>query len=228
MTPSLRMVVVALWLAPLAVGLSPAKEKDPLNVEKGALDEIHLKVPAISGGVPVILRPFSTAGCNFGTGGDDAKNVQRSDATRTLAKVGPEYLRDSLKASLSESHVFGELLTGGTEAIPDNALVVEGSFVRIDPGSRAKRYWISFGAGLSGVQVKGTVKDASGKVLAEFTHFRRSGIGLGGGDYVKFLTDDTKDVGSDIGLFLVTWAGGGDLHLRPGTETPPRDPSGDQ
>jgi hypothetical protein len=222
------MAVVALWLASLAVGLSPAKEKDPLVIEKGALDEIHLKVPAISRGVPVILRPFSTAGCNFGTGGDDAKNAQRSDATRTLAKVAPEYLSDSLKAALTESHAFGELLTGGTETVPDSALVVEGSFVKIDPGSRAKRYWISFGAGMSGVQVKGTVKDASGKVLAEFTHRRRSGIGVGGGDYVKFLTDDTKDVGSDIGLFLVTWAGGGDLHIRPGTETPPRDPSDDQ
>jgi len=222
------MAVTALWLALLAVGLSSAKEKDPLYIEKGALDEIHLKVPAIHGGVPVILHPFSTAGCNFGTGGDDAKNEQRSDATRTLAKVAPDYLRDSLKAALTESHVFGELLTGGAETIPDNALVVEGSFVRIDPGSRAKRYWISFGAGMSGVQVKGTVKDASGKVLAEFTHRRRSGIGVGGGDYVKFLTDDTKDVGSDIGLFLVTWAGGGDLHARPETETPSRNPSDDQ
>jgi hypothetical protein len=61
------------------------------------------------------------------------------------------------------------------------------------------------------VQVEGTVSDASGALLAEFKHMKHSGIGLAGGDYLKFLSDDTKDVGSDIGEFLNRWVSGGDL-----------------
>ena len=90
-------------------------------------------------------------------------------------------------------------------------MVVEGRFVAIEPGSKAKRYWGGFGAGKSGVQVSGTVKDSSGKVLAEFTHMKNSGIGMFGGNYVKFLSDDTRDVGQDIATFLGRWAGGEDL-----------------
>lgn len=41
---------------------------------------------------------------------------------------------------------------------------------------------------------------------------KNSGIGIGGGDYVKFLTDDTKDIGHDMALFLAKWAKGEDLH----------------
>ena len=78
-------------------------------------------------------------------------------------------------------------------------------------GSRAKRWALGFGAGKSGIAVEGTIKNAKGEVLAEFKHMRHSGIGIAGGDYVKFLSDDTKDVARDIGLFLKRWASGGDL-----------------
>ena len=45
-----------------------------------------------------------------------------------------------------------------------------------------------------------------------FNRERHSGIGLMGGDYVKFLSDDARDVGIDIATFLATWAAGGNLH----------------
>jgi hypothetical protein len=38
-----------------------------------------------------------------------------------------------------------------------------------------------------------------------------SGIGVGGGDYTKFLLDDTRDVGRDLARFLIRWATGQDL-----------------
>lgn len=190
-----------------------AKEaKDPLNIKEGALDEIHLKVPTVTAGVPVVIRPFSTEGVDLGTGGDDAKNEKRSDATKAMVKIGPDILGDSMKAALVISGKFKDVQTGPDATPAEGALVVEGKFLRIDPGSRAKRYWASFGAGKSGIEVAGTVKDSTGKLLAEFTHGRSSGIGIGGGDYLKFLSDDTRDVGRDLASFLAKWASGEDLH----------------
>ena len=189
-----------------------AGEKDPMNIVQGALDEIHLKVPTISAGVPIVIRPFSTEGVDLGTGGENAKNPQRSEATQTMVKIAPDMLVEAFKSALVEGGVFKDVLPPEGGTIPENALVVEGKFLKIDPGSKAKRYWAGFGAGKSGVQVTGSVKDASGKVLAEFTHLKHSGIGLFGGEYVKFLSDDTKDVGRDIAKFLTKWAAGQDLH----------------
>ena len=56
--------------------------------------------------------------------------------------------------------------------------------------------------------IEGRISKPSGETLAEFKHRRHSGIGIGGGDYFKFLSDDTKDVGTDIGKFLNAWARG--------------------
>jgi hypothetical protein len=206
---------LAVLLLCLAAAVAPATaggSKNPLDIEDGALDEIHLKVQTIDKGVPIVMRPFSAEGADLGTGGANAKNEQRSDATHAMVKVAPDLLMEAFRSALVGEHVFGDLLPPDTTTVPADALVIEGRFTKIDPGSRAKRYWAGFGAGKSGVQVAGTVKDASGKVLAEFSHMRNSGIGVGGGDYVKFLSDDTKDVGHDIAIFLAKWASGVDLH----------------
>jgi len=104
-----------------------------------------------------------------------------------------------------------EVLTGNVSTIPENALIVDGRFTMIDPGSRSKRYWGGFGAGKSGVGVEGKITNAAGEVLAEFKHRKHSGVGIGGGDYFKFMSDDTKDVGEDIAKFLGAWATGRDL-----------------
>ncbi|MEA5115796.1 MAG: DUF4410 domain-containing protein [Geobacteraceae bacterium] len=83
-------------------------------------------------------------------------------------------------------------------------LVIRGKVTEMNPGSRALRYWVSFGAGQSRVEISGEVADAeSNAVLARFVHARSSGIGTWGGDYEKFLTDDTRDVGEDVGKMLL-------------------------
>jgi hypothetical protein len=196
-----------------ATGLAWPRDKDAMTIEDGALPHIHLTVAAIVAGVPVLIRPFSTEDVDLGSGGEGAKNERRSEAARTMVKIGPEVLAEAFKSAIVQSGAFKDLLPPDSPTVPENALIIEGRFLKIDPGSRAKRYWGGFGAGKSGVQVAGTVKDASGKVLAEFTHMKHSGIGLVGGDYVKFLSDDTKDVGLDIAQFLAKWATGADLHV---------------
>jgi hypothetical protein len=69
----------------------------------------------------------------------------------------------------------------------------------------------TFGQILAADGVEGIVKDGAGKTLATFKHRKHSGIGIGGGDYIKFMSDDTKDVGKDIARFLAGWATGKDL-----------------
>ncbi len=215
---SVRRSLLCLALAALLLGgaaASHAKKKkggNPMEIEDGVLDQIHLSVPAIEGGVPVVIRAFSTEHTDFGTG-DQGGKERRKEAADTMRKVAPELLANALKARLDASHAFGTVTvdeSGGASA-PAEALVISGEFLTINPGSRAKRYFVGFGAGASGVGVSGTVTDASGKTLADFKHLKHSGIGIGGGSYVKFLSDDARDVGSDIGKFLVTWARGGDL-----------------
>src|SRR5437667_7552560 len=135
-----------------------SRVKDPMNISEGVLDEIHLKVATLPGGVPVLIRPFSTDGVNPGTGGAGAKNEKRADAVKEIVKIGPGLLVESFKKTLTDGGRFEQVLPAGTEALPEGTLVVEGRFMTIEPGSKAKRYWGGFGAGKSGVQVSGTVK----------------------------------------------------------------------
>ena len=82
-------------------------------------------------------------------------------------------------------------------------LIIKGRVAEMNPGSRSKRVWIGFGAGKSRVEIQGTVIEAkTQKELLRFKHARVSGIGMFGGDYADFLTDDTGDVGEDIGKML--------------------------
>ena len=94
------------------------------------------------------------------------------------------------------------------ESKPDDALIVEGKFLTIDPGSRAKRYFAGFGAGKSSVKVSGSVKDAGGRTLATFEQRRIGTMGMGGGDSLGKLLSDSRSIGDDIGKFLARWARG--------------------
>jgi hypothetical protein len=98
------------------------------------------------------------------------------------------------------------MVAAGGDVLPEGALVVDGQFVRIDPGSRAKRYFAGFGAGKSSVEVTGTVTDADGRLLARFRQRRIGAMGVGGGDSLGKLMSDTRSIGKDIGKFLAAWA----------------------
>lgn len=220
MSPKRSFLCLLLCFLLLATaGAAEAKKKkggNPMEIEEGALDEIHLKVPTLEGGVPVVIRKFPTDNTDFGSGEEGGKE-KRVRAAETMKRVAPDLLAGMLKSELEKAGAFGPvtIVEGMGGQVPAGAVVVEGEFLSINPGSRAKRYWVGFGAGASGVGVAGRVTDASGEVLADFKHRKHSGIGIGGGDYVKFMSDDTEDVGTDIARFLTTWARGGDLTEEP-------------
>jgi len=80
-----------------------------------------------------------------------------------------------------------------------STLVIRARITKSDPGSKAARYWASFGAGAAKVGVSGEIVDGgTGKVLARFSQERRSGFGLFGGGYRELLDRTLKQIGGDV------------------------------
>ncbi|MEM7051437.1 MAG: DUF4410 domain-containing protein [Acidobacteriota bacterium] len=85
----------------------------------------------------------------------------------------------------------------------EGALLLRGRVVEMDPGSRAARYWASFGAGATRAKISAEVVDAAtGTVFFRFTQERRSGVGVGGGKYDKLMHRSVRAIGKDLGAGL--------------------------
>ena len=183
------------------------------TIEDGALDSIQLFVAALEQAPnrTVVIKPFDASTSDLGTGGKDGKDARQQEA-KTIQTEGPRLLADLFVSTQEKSGPFKSVrVLQVDEAVPDGALVVEGRFVALDPGSRAKRYFAGFGAGKSSVKVAGTVKDSTGRTLASFEQRRIGAMGLGGGDSLAKLTSDSRSIGEDIAKFLAKWARGDSL-----------------
>jgi hypothetical protein len=184
------------------------------TIEEGALDKIQLFVAALEtpASLTVVMKPFDASGADLGTGAKGGKEARQQEAA-TMQNEGPRVLAERFVATLNEgTKPFKEVRAlKADEAVPEGAVVIEGKFVTLDPGSRAKRYFAGFGAGKSAVAVAGSVKDSSGKVLASFEQRRVGAMGMGGGDSLGKLMSDSKAIGEDIGKFLARWARGENL-----------------
>ena len=202
-------VLIPVTTASVAIG----GQAGPTVIKDGKLDLIKLHVATLPAGadIPVVIRRFSTEGANLGTGGEGGKESRVAEAKKMQAD-GPNLLATEFVARLLKLGPYGKVTAAGAEdPVPPEAIVVEGKFVLIDPGSRAARYAAGFGAGKSQIAVEGTVKDGSGKLLAEFAQKRVGSMGAFGGDSLDKMTDDTKRVGEDLASFMGTWARGKSL-----------------
>jgi hypothetical protein len=204
-----------LAIAGLITGLvAGGSAQSPVKtVEDGVLDRIELFAASIDNpaAVSVAMRSFDASIADLGTGSKDGKETRQEEA-QTMVREGPRVLAERFVSTLSTSGPFKAVraLSDG-EQPADGALVVEGKFITIDPGSRTKRYLVGFGAGKSSVKVTGAVKDASGRTLASFEQRRIGAMGFGGGDSLGKLMTDSKNIGEDIAKFLARWARGDSL-----------------
>ncbi|HEX5474223.1 MAG TPA: DUF4410 domain-containing protein [Vicinamibacterales bacterium] len=197
----------------LLAGVGVAGQAPIKTIEDGALDHIELFVASLDhpGDLTVVMKPFDASAADLGTGGKGGKEVRQQEA-KTMQDEGPRVLAERFAAALEKKGSFKAVrVLKASESAPDGALVVEGTFVTLDPGSRAKRYFAGFGAGKSSVKVKGSVKDASGRTLATFDQRRVGAMGLGGGDSLEKLMSDSRSIGDDLAEFLAKWARGEDL-----------------
>jgi len=171
------------------------------TVKGGILDEAKLYVATPPAVKAVVMRPFSATDADLTEGEkkEDTKKMQPI-AGKTL---GDEFVKQLKKLGVSDVSLLEE---GATP--PPEAIVVEGKFVEIDPGSATKRYLVGMGAGKSGVKVDGTIKSANGDLLATFTQ-RRVGVMSGGyKDSMAKLLADTTAIGEDIAKFVTAWSNG--------------------
>jgi hypothetical protein len=178
------------------------------TVNGGTLDHIELFVasPPAAADTIVAIKPFETAKADLGTGGKDGKDARQQEA-QTIQKEGPALLGNAIVATLTKLGGFKSASYASDGAEPSaGALLVEGSFTTINPGSRTKRYFAGFGAGKSEIELTGTVKDATGTTLATFRQKRVGAMGMGGGDSLDKMKSDCKNIGEDIATFLSRWA----------------------
>ena len=185
-------------------GQAPVK-----TIEGGALDKIQLFVASLEhpADLTVAMKPFDASGADLGTGAKDGKGARQEEA-RTMQNEGPRVLAERFMLTLEKGPFKSARVLKADESAPEGAVVVEGQFLTIDPGSRAKRYFAGFGAGKSSVMVAGTVKDVTGRTLATFEQRRIGTMGMGGGDSLGKLMSDSRSIGEDIGKFLARWARG--------------------
>jgi uncharacterized protein DUF4410 len=200
--------VAVLSAAVMSSGLAARQTGSPVKtIEDGVLDEIALyaQQPGTTAATPVVIR-FTATDSDLGTGGEGGKDKRREEA-KTIQEQGPKMLADAFAAKLKELGPYTNISSG--EAAAD-ALVIEGKFTTIDPGSRAKRYFVGFGAGKSVVEVSGTVKMGD-KIVATFKQKRLGVMGNAGGDSLDKLSKDTRKIGEDIAAFVSRWTKGESL-----------------
>ena len=200
---------ICLLAVPALLAQAPVK-----TIEDGALDRIELFVASLDApaNITVAIRPFDASAADLGTGDKSGKETRQQEA-QTMKNEGPRVLAERFSATLEKSGPFKSVrILKADEAIAEGTLVVEGKFVTIDPGSRAKRYFGGFGAGKSSVKVTGQVKDATGRTLATFEQRRIGTMGFGGGDSLGKLMADSRSIGEDIAKFLARWGRGDGLH----------------
>ena len=201
-----NILLLPVVLALSIVGMAQTVQQ---TIDDGILDHIELlqeKLLSASESV-VVVRPFDASGANLGTGGKDGKQA-RQDEAKLMQQQGPALLAETIASKLSKGGGFKSASVATSADLPDHALIVEGTFVTIDPGSRAKRYFAGFGAGKSSVEVSGHVNDSHGLVLARFRQRRIGVMGMGGGDSLGKMMSDTRGLGEDIAKFLTAWARG--------------------
>jgi hypothetical protein len=186
----------------LTVGV-PTQDQPLKTVREGMLDRIELFVespPRPSESV-VTIRPFATDAANLGTGATGSKDEQK--AAQALRTDAPKELETAFMKALSSGGFKGVVRDGTGD------LVVEGSFTDLNPGSLPKK------GGMLGersvVAIAGTVKDASGRLLARFEQRRVAATRVLGADPAGKMRQDARNLGEDIAKFLKAWTSGKSL-----------------
>ena len=213
LTIGVAILALAVFIPVTTASVAIGGQAGPTVIKDGKLDLIKLHVATLPAGadIPVVIRRFSTEGANLGTGGEGGKE-SRIEEAKKMQKDGPDILATQFVAKLVKLGPYAKVtVLAGDDAVPPEAIVIEGTFAQIDPGSRAARYFGGFGAGKSQIAVEGTVKNGTGQLLAEFAQKRVGAMGAFGGDSLEKMTDDTKRIADDIAGFLGTWARGKSL-----------------
>ena len=157
-------------------------------------------------GSQILVKLFGTDEADFGK----LKKERQQETAENMKAVAPVSLQQSLVQHLTTAGTFSKVAAYADGELPENAVVVEGSFTTLNPGNRTKRYLVGAGAGKSKVCVEGRVLTGAGELLGEFADCR-SGTGMmafTGGRAEGMMSNDIYKCAVNIGGFLSAWATG--------------------
>jgi len=193
-----RIALAALLLAAAIPSLAARKTPTAPGTYKNwgpDIDEIEIvKTLRLADYSRVVIEPLDISG---------AAPVEEADMAERVAKALAEAtepfvigLEEGLKAKTSL-----QLVSEASE----RTLIVRGKVTKLEPGSRAKRMFVGFGAGAACAGVSGEIVDAAtGKVLLRFTQERRSGIDRfgRGSSYEEIMKRSLRAIGADVANLL--------------------------
>ena len=144
------------------------------------------------------------------------KNIDGDD-DKQFAQVMPVYLQAKLVEQFRVAQLFEQVATSEDAASPPESgktLRLQGTITELSGGSRALRFWISFGAGRSRVQYETRMVDADSGTVLLVTADRRIGVmseamslDYGGGSR-ELLEQTLSDAARDFVRFLTRLAAG--------------------
>lgn len=141
----------------------------------------------------IVLKDFSL---------EDTK-IHKDMDVQIYAKKLPAHLSDMINEYLKEMGLFKKIVRHEEGKSYENAIVLEGKFTKITPGSTAAKIVVGFGAGSSTVGTEGKMKDnKTGEVLASFEHNRHSPFSVAPGRPDQILEADAKNMAKDIASFI--------------------------
>lgn len=152
-----------------------------------------------------------------------APEVINDDEDRKVAAAMPSYFQSEMVRRIREANLFARVVnlsetsfTAGTE----RALRLQGKITQLDPGSRALRYFVGFGAGRSKAQAELQFVDVqSGEVVMVIADRRVAAYGIFGGDSEEHLQESFGDMARDLARFLTRLSKG---ETPEGKNAPPR------
>jgi hypothetical protein len=125
------------------------------------------------------------------------KKLQEKRAAFVVEQGTAGTAAGSATATAAAAAPAGDAVAGGRQ------LVLRGKLVKLNAGSKAARAFVGFGAGAAGAKYALELVDAAtDEVLVRFTHEKRAGTGMFGGNYVDVMTRSVKEVASDLAKAL--------------------------
>ena len=157
----------------------------------GDIDEVTILQPFNAAGYDSIaVETFDTAGVAL----PNPKDNTYPAVQRAITVIKPAFmagLEEGARRKIDASNPRG---TGKARI-----LVIRARVTKLDPGSQAARYFLSFGAGAVKIAMAGEIIDASTKkTLVRFKQERRSAVGLLGGGYEALFKRTAHQIGGDI------------------------------
>lgn len=193
-SPLLLWLALFLFLRPECEAAKPAPATTAGTYQDWHdMDEVTIVQPFQLGAFKVVaVPPLDTRNATLPAPDDNSY----ADVKAALAGSTPAFIQ-GLQSKL------GGLQVQAGQGSGANTLVVRARITKTDPGSRAARYFVGFGAGAAKIGIAGEVVDGrTGKVLVRFVQERRSFAGGFGGGYRDLLDRTLRQVGGDVAGLL--------------------------